>query len=185
MGRAEINTGGSVANTGLALRFFGVETALMGKIGDDPFGELVRAALDARGGSEGLIVDKGSDTSYSVVLAPPGTDRIFLHDPGANGGFSASDIPEAELEGADWFHFGYPPLMAGMYAGEGEELERVFKKGEGRRLRHEPRHGRHRLRYPRGEGALGGDTPPRAAICGLLPPELGGARLHGREAALR
>ena len=130
VGRAEINTGGSVANTGLALRFFGVETALMGKIGDDPFGELVRAALDARGGSEGLIVDKRSDTSYSVVLAPPGTDRIFLHDPGANGGFSASDIPEAELEGADWFHFGYPPLMAGMYAGEGEELERVFKKAK-------------------------------------------------------
>lgn len=130
VGKAEINTGGSVANTGLALRFFGVDTALMGKVGADPFGELVRDALEARGGSAGLIVDAGSDTSYSVVLAPPGTDRIFLHNPGANGSFTAADIPDAALAEADWFHFGYPPLMAGMYASDGAELEKVFRKAK-------------------------------------------------------
>ena len=130
VGPAAVNTGGSVANTGLALRFFGVETALMGKVGSDAFGELVRLALDERGGSDGLIVDPGCDTSYSVVIAPPDADRIFLHDPGANESFTADDIADAALEGAAWFHFGYPPLMRSMYADGGAQLERVFKKAK-------------------------------------------------------
>ena len=128
VGPAQINTGGSVANTGLALRFFGIETALMGKVGADPFGELVRSALAAKGGDEGLITDAGSDTSYSVVIAPAGTDRIFLHNPGANNSFSAGDIDSRALEGAAWFHFGYPPIMRRMFASGGEELELVFRK---------------------------------------------------------
>lgn len=131
VGPAEINTGGAVANTGLALRFFGADVRLMGKVGADPFGELVRDALERRGGASGLIVDTDSDTSYSIVIAPPGTDRIFLHDPGANQGFTASDIDEGELERAQWFHFGYPPLMRGMYLNNGAELERVFRKAKG------------------------------------------------------
>ena len=32
-------------------------------------------------GAGGLIVDENSSTSYSVVLAVPGIDRIFLHFP--------------------------------------------------------------------------------------------------------
>ena len=124
---ADVHTGGSVANTGLALKLLGADVKLMGKIGDDAFGTMVREIL-ADYGAGGLIVDRESSTSYSVVLAVPGIDRIFLHDPGANDTFTNGDIPEEALEDAALFHFGYPPLMKQMYARGGEELVRIFRR---------------------------------------------------------
>ena len=34
----DVHTGGSVANTGLALKLLGCDVTLMGKVGDDSFG---------------------------------------------------------------------------------------------------------------------------------------------------
>ena len=53
-----------------------------------------------------MIVSPDSGTSYSVVIAPPGTDRIFLHNPGANNTFRARDLDFAKIARADFFHFG-------------------------------------------------------------------------------
>lgn len=124
---ADVHTGGSVANTGLALKILGNDVTLMGKVGDDAFGAMVRAIL-AQHGAEGLLVDPDSSTSYSVVLAVPGVDRIFLHNPGANDTFSGRDIPEEALEDAALFHFGYPPLMRKMYENGGRELVGLFAR---------------------------------------------------------
>ena len=128
---AEIHAGGSVANTGLALKLLGADVRLMGKIGDDLFGALVRDCLRRHGGADDLIVDPGSSTSYSIVLAPPGIDRIFLHNPGANDTFSGGDIPDEALTDAVWFHFGYPPLMRGMYEDGGAELAALLRRVRG------------------------------------------------------
>ena len=98
-GPADVHTGGSVANTGLALKLLGNDTVLMGKVGADAFGKMVQQLL-ARYGAGGLLVDEAGSTSYSVVLAIPGVDRIFLHDPGANDTFCGSDIREEALEDA-------------------------------------------------------------------------------------
>lgn len=125
MDAADVHTGGSVANTGLALKKLGNDTVLMGKVGSDAFGGMVRSILESHGVT-GLIVDPDSSTSYSVVLAVPGVDRIFLHDPGANDSFCSADIPDAALEDAALFHFGYPPIMKRMYSDGGAELERIF-----------------------------------------------------------
>ena len=38
VGAADIHTGGSVANTGLAMKLMGADVSLMGKVGDDEFG---------------------------------------------------------------------------------------------------------------------------------------------------
>lgn len=127
MEAADVHTGGSVANTGLALKKLGNDVTLLGKVGDDSFGDMIRSIL-ASYGAGGLIVDKASSTSYSVVIAVPGVDRIFLHNPGANDSFENSDIPEEALEGAALFHFGYPPIMKRMYADGGEELEKIFRR---------------------------------------------------------
>ena len=122
-----VTAGGCVTNTGLALRAMGADVSLMGKVGNDPFGDLV-ADIFARHGAKGLIRSDQSATSYSVVLAFPGRDRSILHDPAANDTFCADDIPEAALEDAALFHFGYPPLMRRMYARDGEELVRLFQR---------------------------------------------------------
>ncbi len=124
---AQVHTGGSAANTGLALKLLGNEVRLLGKIGKDSFGGMVKA-LTEKYGVGGLIEDAGSATSYSVVLAIPGNDRIFLHCTGANDSFSAADIPEAALDDAVLFHFGYPPLMKRMYSDGGRELEAMLRR---------------------------------------------------------
>jgi sugar/nucleoside kinase (ribokinase family) len=67
-------------------------------------------------------------TSYTVVLAPPGVDRIFLHNPGANDCFAADDISESVLTDASLFHFGYPTLMKSMYRDGGREFVKLFQK---------------------------------------------------------
>ena len=127
MDPADVHTGGSVANTGLALKKLGNEVALMGKVGSDAFGGMVQRILEGCGAG-GLVVDENSSTSYSVVLAVPGLDRIFLHDPGANDTFTNEDIPEDALEDAALFHFGYPPLMKRMYENDGAELAKIFAR---------------------------------------------------------
>ncbi|MBQ7372059.1 MAG: carbohydrate kinase family protein, partial [Blautia sp.] len=97
------------------------------KTGDDAFGKMIRQIL-AQYGVDGLVVDADSSTSYSVVLAIPGTDRVFLHNPGANDTFSGRDVRDEELEDAVLFHFGYPPLMKKMYEDQGEELRNLFRR---------------------------------------------------------
>ncbi|MDO4620341.1 MAG: carbohydrate kinase family protein [Lachnospiraceae bacterium] len=127
-GRAQVSTGGSVANTGLGMKILGADVTLMGKIGEDEFGDMICGILDRYGASDGMIRAKDDSTSYSIVLAIPGIDRIFLHNPGANDHFCAEDVTEEALSQADHFHFGYPPLMRSMYENDGEELVRLFKR---------------------------------------------------------
>lgn len=128
VGPAYLHPGGVVVNTGLTLRFLGAEVTLMGKVGDDPFGHIISDFLDRYDAAEGLIMAPAADTSYTVVLAPPGIDRVFLHNPGANDTFSVKDIDYAACEDAFIFHFGYPPLMRKIYQDGGKELAEIFRR---------------------------------------------------------
>ncbi len=130
VGPAAISTGGAVSNTGIGLHRLGVATRLMGKVGDDTIG---RAIVDFVRGIDpalatGMIVVPGEASSYTVVISPPGVDRMFLHCPGANNTFGADDVPYDQLAGARLFHFGYPPLMRRMYADGGRELETMLRR---------------------------------------------------------
>ncbi|WP_261807702.1 carbohydrate kinase family protein [Paenibacillus sp. N3.4] len=81
VGPAVTATGGAVSNTGLALHRPGIRASLMGKIGDDMFGTVILELLrqQDRRLTEGMIVSGDEHTSYSVVINPPGIDRVFLH----------------------------------------------------------------------------------------------------------
>lgn len=129
-GPALFSTGGPVSNTGLALHRLGVPTRLIGKVGADPFGQIVRGLVEQVDPAlaEGLVTDLHSTTSYSVIISPPEMDRIFLHCPGANDTFGAEDVDEALVGQADLFHFGYPPIMQRMYQEGGIELAEVMRK---------------------------------------------------------
>ncbi|MBQ8598158.1 MAG: carbohydrate kinase family protein [Lachnospiraceae bacterium] len=126
-GAADVHTGGSVANTGLALKILGADVSLMGKIGCDAFGDMICNILKKYDADRHMIRSKEESTSYSVVLAIPGIDRIFLHNPGANGTFCSKDIDTKALEDAALFHFGYPTLMRAMYENDGQELISLMK----------------------------------------------------------
>jgi len=123
-----INPGGTVGNTGPALHRLGLRVALMGKCGQDPFGRMLLDALRelAPGAEAGMQVVEGEKTSYTIVLAPPGIDRMFLHCPGANDTFGPEDVDRDVVRRARLFHFGYPPLMRRMYSAGGAEAEQLL-----------------------------------------------------------
>ena len=128
VGNADVHTGGAVANTGLAMKLLGNDVALMGQIGTDAFGSLVQNVLDEYGAGEGMICDEAASTSYSVVLAMPGIDRIFLHHSGANDTFVAEDMDFQRIGEAALFHFGYPTLMRLMYESDGARLVQLMQR---------------------------------------------------------
>lgn len=122
MNGVSVATGGAVANTGLAMKKLGSDVRLMGKIGNDDFGGIVLNVLSEYGAADDMIVSEDEATSYTVVIAIPGIDRVFLHDTGANDTFCAADLDMEAVRSADLFHFGYPTLMKGMYKDNGREF---------------------------------------------------------------
>jgi sugar/nucleoside kinase (ribokinase family) len=130
VGAAAISTGGAVSNTGLALHRLGIDTRLIAKVGSDQLGLVIRqiVASHAQHLADGISSSTKTSTSYTVVINPPGSDRCFLHNPGANDDFCADDVRDEDLRDARLFHFGYPPLMAGMFADNGSQLTDIFRR---------------------------------------------------------
>lgn len=132
VGPARFATGGPVSNTGLSLHRLGAAVRLIGKIGDDHFGSLLRSLFAEQGPGlgEGLVRSPGETTSYSIVISPPGVDRTFLHAPGANASFVSKDVRDDALQGAKVLHFGYPPVMRAMWERDGEECAALFRRAK-------------------------------------------------------
>jgi len=130
VGPVTLCTGGPVSNTGLALHKLGISTRLMGKVGDDLMGRAILKIVSAHGAylTDGMVVDETVDTSYTVIISPPGVDRFFLHCPAANDAFGAGDVRYDIVDRAQLFHFGYPPLMRKMFECGGTELVVMFKR---------------------------------------------------------
>jgi sugar/nucleoside kinase (ribokinase family) len=132
IGSALLQTGGPVSNTGRNLHRLGIKTRLMGKVGDDPFGEITRRLIreDNPALAEDMIVAAGETSSYTLVLSSPLTDRFFMHCAGANHTFGADDVPYDRLEHARLFHFGYPPYVKRMYTNDGAELADMYRRAK-------------------------------------------------------
>jgi len=130
VGPIALSTGGAVSNTGLSLHKLGMRVRLMGKVGDDLLGQAVRQIVGAYGPglADGMVVDPTVTSSYTVIISPPGVDRIFLHHPGANDTFDADDVRYDVISGAQLFHFGYPPVMRRMFEENGAELLEIFRR---------------------------------------------------------
>ena len=131
VGEMIMTTGGSVSNTGIALNILGLNVPLVAKVGDDILGGAIQQMLEeSKCNTEHFKVSKGEASSYSVVLAPPGTDRIFLHNPGVNDTFTAQDIDYSVVENARLFHLGYPTIMRQLFINDGAELVNILKKAK-------------------------------------------------------
>jgi len=130
MSGLKLSTGGAVANTGIALKKLGINTVLLGKVGADAFGKVILEILkkEDKTLAENMIISGNEVSSYTIVLNPPDTDRIFLHYPGPNHSFDANDIPYEKIKSSRIFHFGYPPLMQKFYENDGKELVKMFQR---------------------------------------------------------
>ena len=131
---AVLSTGGASSNVGLALHRMGFDAGIVGKVGDDIFGDAVVKLLRTNGERlvRDMIVSKGEGTSYSIVINPPGVDRMILHSPGTNDTFGEAEISDSILSSVRLLHFGYPPLMRRFHINRGDEIKKLF--GRARRL---------------------------------------------------
>lgn len=125
--KLNFNPGGCTSNTGLALMKLGADVRLIMKCGKDNLSDILRKEYE-KINIEKVFVTGDEDTSYSVILAIPGADRIFYHNPGANDTFVSSDIKDEYLDGAEIFHFGYPQSMISMCYDGGKELVDLYKR---------------------------------------------------------
>ena len=130
VGPATLSTGGVVSNTGLSLYQMGFRVQMAGKVGDDPLGSILLDILRRKEPSlsAGMIVSPGLNTSYTIVLNPPGIDRTFLHCPGVNDVFTADELNTQQIASGRILHFGYPPLMRGIYSDGGNALAEKFRQ---------------------------------------------------------
>lgn len=129
MDGVDVHTGGAVANAGLAMHLLGADVLLMGKIGNDEFGRLIMESIESYRveGARDMIMVPNAQTSFSIVLSPPGEGVMFLHSPGANATFGTNDIDYSKVRDAALFHFGYPSFMKKMYENDGDELVRMYQ----------------------------------------------------------
>jgi sugar/nucleoside kinase (ribokinase family) len=120
--------GGVVPNTGLAINKFSKKVFLNGLVGDDVIGKIAISWFDKFNLAEGVRTTDKAGTAFSIVIAPPGTDRIFLESPGCNQIFDSGYINFEAIADSRLFHFGYPPLLKQFYQNNGEQLFDLLSK---------------------------------------------------------
>ncbi|SFN36440.1 carbohydrate kinase family protein [Mycetocola miduiensis] len=126
VGALAMSLGGCVANTGGDLADLGLPVRVHTAVGDDELGSIVTRLIAQRPGMVGPpLVVSGANTSYSLVLEPPGVDRTFWHHTGANDRFDGTTVP---LENCDLMHLGYPPLLPGLLVDHGAPLVALLER---------------------------------------------------------
>lgn len=122
----ELHTGGCASNTGVSLAKIGVDTAVVGKVGNDAFGDFVIDSLKKQGVDiRGIKRDDMALTSATQVFVHPDGERSFIHYIGANANFREEDVDELLLEGSRIVHY------AGFYvlsSFDGEPCARLLEK---------------------------------------------------------
>jgi sugar/nucleoside kinase (ribokinase family) len=88
-----LHSGGCALSSAVNMSKIGLSTAILGKIGNDGFGDYLAGVLKHYNvNTEGLMVDKEANTSASVVVVGHDSERSFLHSFGANARLSYEDI---------------------------------------------------------------------------------------------
>ena len=89
----EMFTGGNAMTAAINISKLGLKSAVMGKVGNDAFGNFLVDTLKEKGiETASVSIDDKVQTSVSVVLSDPCGERTFLHCVGANGTFSIDDV---------------------------------------------------------------------------------------------
>lgn len=105
----EANPGGAPCNVLAMLAKLGHNTAFIGKVGNDFFGEQLRAAIKEVGIDDtGLCTDEKIHTTLAMVHTYPDGDRdfSFYRNPGADMMLNKAEIREDILKDTKIFHFG-------------------------------------------------------------------------------
>jgi ribokinase len=113
---AELVLGGSAGIMAAGAAKLGLDTAIVGCVGDDPLGTAMIGALRQAGVDTSAVIRADAATGISVALARPG-DRAILTAPGALARLRAEDVPRELLARARHVHVTSPFLQDGLRPG--------------------------------------------------------------------
>lgn len=124
----KLYNGGCAMSAAIDLAVLGSKTAMIGKIGDDGFGQFLKSVLVDKGVNiDGLVEEKGGNTSASVVLVDDGGERSFIHCKGTNDTFCYDDVNFKVIEDSRIVFIAGSMLMS---AFDGEDCARVLKRAK-------------------------------------------------------
>ncbi len=126
--RMELHGGGCANNTGIGLAKIGIKTTVIGKVGDDGFGDFMVSNLSKNGvDCSGVVRDKEAATSSTMVMVHGDGERSFIHYIGANATLTEDDVNWEVVKSSKILHVAGSFLMP---AFDGEPTARVLKKAQ-------------------------------------------------------
>jgi ribokinase len=116
-GRVDLFPGGSAANVAVWATRGGAAVSLVGQVGEDLLGELMRAHLSSEGVARFVQTVPGGHTMRIGVVIRQDAEHAFVTDHSHPLRLSQADLPHALLDGVDAvFLNGYAVFMAGTAA---------------------------------------------------------------------
>ncbi|MFP8952817.1 PfkB family carbohydrate kinase [Natrialbaceae archaeon A-arb3/5] len=128
--------GGSAGNAAAALAGLGVETGLIGSVGDDDHGLLARRELESAGVSvSGLRVVEDANTAVKYLLVDDDGEVAVLGNDGVNEAVGPADIETDRIRSAEHVHLtSQRPETAAAIARTARDSEATVSFDPGRRL---------------------------------------------------
>jgi ribokinase len=92
--------GGKGANTAVAAARVGASVALVGAVGGDGYGSLLRESLESSGVDTALVKTSARPTGIAYITVTPDGENSIVVSPGANADVSLSDVDGISFDGA-------------------------------------------------------------------------------------
>ncbi|MFQ6066555.1 MAG: carbohydrate kinase family protein [bacterium] len=126
--RIQLNNGGCACNTAIDLAKIGINVGIIGKVGDDGFGDFLISLMKSEGvKTEGVKRSPEVNTSSTVVLVDPDGERSFLHYSGANAKLRIEDIDFEIIKRAKILHLAPIGLLPSL---DGKPAAEILRKGK-------------------------------------------------------
>ncbi|HWD04519.1 MAG TPA: ribokinase [Amycolatopsis sp.] len=98
-GDTVLSPGGKGANTAVAAGRLGADVALLGAVGDDPYGRLLRDSLSGAGVATEHLRTVERPTGIAYITVTPDGENSILVSPGANSALAPGDVTDEVLDG--------------------------------------------------------------------------------------
>jgi len=126
--RMELHSGGCAANTGVSLAKIGIKTAVIGKVGNDGFGDFLVQVLQKHGiDTRGVKRDEKEATSATMVMVHSDGERSFLHYIGANATLRLEDVDMDLVRQSKVLHVAGALVMPGI---DGEPTAQLLRRAK-------------------------------------------------------
>lgn len=126
--RMELHSGGCAANTGVSLAKIGIKTAVIGKVGNDGFGDFLVQVLQKHGiDTRGVKRDEKEATSATMVMVHSDGERSFLHYIGANAALRLEDVDMDIVRQSKVLHVAGALVMPGI---DGEPTAELLRRAK-------------------------------------------------------